>query len=328
MEQTTKNCRILSFKLRKTERKVEELETIKLESEKKLKEISGGQSALENIERIKRLEQDLKVANEVANRLQKELDEANVKLTKASEEKPKTAKDTITPLKKKAPTLASLAKTGGETKISRESLTRGGSQDDPVQLLRDLQDCLEREADLREQLKFAEEEAEILRKKASRVEEDNESLVMQLKKMASKARGRKLSPSSATRLIPQDPSSMDNDEGISEDDDPSELKLLLELSEQEASVLRRKVEDMEVELDTTKRKLKDTQTKLSTKTTTAKKTTVSSTENKTGSSVQEQKMKVCIIHNVNRCLINRGKNLPLLQLTRKVLGKKRAQKSL
>ena len=42
--------------------------------------------------------------------------------------------------------------------MSRETLTRGGSQDDPVQLLRDLQDSVEREADLREQLKFAEEE--------------------------------------------------------------------------------------------------------------------------------------------------------------------------
>lgn len=37
-------------------------------------------------------------------------------------------------------------------------MTRGGSQEDPQQLLRDLQDSLEREADLREQLRFAEEE--------------------------------------------------------------------------------------------------------------------------------------------------------------------------
>lgn len=35
LEQTTKNCRILSFKLRKTERKVEQLETEKAEAEKK-----------------------------------------------------------------------------------------------------------------------------------------------------------------------------------------------------------------------------------------------------------------------------------------------------
>lgn len=43
-------------------------------------------------------------------------------------------------------------------KVSRSSLTRGGSQEDPAQLLRDLQDSLEREADLREQLRNAEEE--------------------------------------------------------------------------------------------------------------------------------------------------------------------------
>lgn len=43
-------------------------------------------------------------------------------------------------------------------KYSRSSLTRGGSQEDPVQLMRDLQDSIERESDIREQLKFAEEE--------------------------------------------------------------------------------------------------------------------------------------------------------------------------
>lgn len=37
-------------------------------------------------------------------------------------------------------------------------MTRGGSQEDPVQLMRDLQDSIERETDIREQLKFAEEE--------------------------------------------------------------------------------------------------------------------------------------------------------------------------
>lgn len=45
-----------------------------------------------------------------------------------------------------------------QQKVSRSSLTRGGSQEDPAQLLRDLQDSLEREADLREQLRNAEEE--------------------------------------------------------------------------------------------------------------------------------------------------------------------------
>lgn len=125
-----------------------------------------------NLEKIKHLEQELKVANEVSISLQKELDETNLKLSKAEE----AAKLPTT--KKKAPMLGAIGKFSSNDgvsvklqncnfeykrtdflqKVSRESLTRGGSQDDPAQLLRDLQDSLEREADLREQLKFAEEE--------------------------------------------------------------------------------------------------------------------------------------------------------------------------
>lgn len=40
LEQSNKNCRILSFKLRKVERKVEELETEKATLEKKYEEAS------------------------------------------------------------------------------------------------------------------------------------------------------------------------------------------------------------------------------------------------------------------------------------------------
>lgn len=40
LEQSNKNCRILSFKLRKVERKVEELETEKATLEKKYEEVS------------------------------------------------------------------------------------------------------------------------------------------------------------------------------------------------------------------------------------------------------------------------------------------------
>lgn len=39
LEQSNKNCRILSFKLRKVERKVEELETEKTTIEKKYEEV-------------------------------------------------------------------------------------------------------------------------------------------------------------------------------------------------------------------------------------------------------------------------------------------------
>ena len=162
LDQTTKNCRILSFKLKKSDRKIEQLE-----SEKRALGANMDMAV-----RIKQLEDELNVSNEVARRLQNELEQTQTD-----------------PTLRKAPSLGRIGKsTSADGKIKRESLTRGGSQEDPVQLLRDLQDSLEREADVREQLKFAEEEAENLRRKSSRVEDENESLVMQLKKMATKAK--------------------------------------------------------------------------------------------------------------------------------------------
>lgn len=87
------------------------------------------------------------------------------------------------------PMLSSIGKSNSvDGKMSRSTLTRGSSQEDPQQLMRDLQDSIEREADIREQLKFAEEEAESLSKKVLRIEDENESLMVQLKKMATKAR--------------------------------------------------------------------------------------------------------------------------------------------
>lgn len=130
LDQTTKNCRILSFKLKKCERKIDQLE-----DEKKA---IGGQGQAELVAKINRLEEDLKVANEVARRLQVENDIVE---------------------KRRPPSLGKIGKsTSAEARITRASLMRSGSQEDPVQLLRDLQDSIEREADLREQLKFAEEE--------------------------------------------------------------------------------------------------------------------------------------------------------------------------
>ncbi|XP_018565747.1 putative leucine-rich repeat-containing protein DDB_G0290503 isoform X5 [Anoplophora glabripennis] len=277
LDQTTKNCRILSFKLRKAERKSTQLEFEKAECEKKLKDISGSGTTLNQIEKIKQLEQDLKMANEVSLRLQKDLDEANQRLKAEDGKAPAT--------KKKAPMLGTIGKnssTDGK-KVSRESLTRGGSQDDPAQLLRDLQDSLEREADLREQLKFAEEEAQTLRKKVSRIEDDNESLVLQLKKMATRARSRKLSPTNQ-RLTPEPPEKGE----VSDDDDPAELKLQMELSEQEASVLRKKVEELEADNHRLKAKVKELQDKCTAKSTNRR--SLLGSDN--GNSLNSQKLKV------------------------------------
>ncbi|XP_045447825.1 myosin-3 [Melitaea cinxia] len=276
LEQTIKNCRVLSFKLKKTERKNEQLEQEKADQEKKLLEIVGGAEGLQRENRIKELEKEVARSNEVALRLQRELAEANAKLATASGAPPANVK--------KAPLT--------EGKVSRSSLTRGGSQEDSAQLLRDLQDSLEREADLREQLRNAEEEANNLRKTASRYEDDNESLLLQLKKMATKARttGRKLSPSPPTnRLAIEAPN--EKDEGISDEEDPAELRILLELNEQEAAVLRKKVEDLEQDRDSLTKQVKELTDKISkTKPNTTSTVTLRRTTPK--SNLAEEKVKV------------------------------------
>lgn len=62
LEQTTKNCRILSFKLKKCDRRIEQLE-----GEKQALGVQGGADL---ITKINKLEEELRVANEVARRLQ------------------------------------------------------------------------------------------------------------------------------------------------------------------------------------------------------------------------------------------------------------------
>ncbi|XP_075971253.1 uncharacterized protein LOC142973434 isoform X4 [Anticarsia gemmatalis] len=270
LEQTIKNCRVLSFKLKKTERKAEQLEQEKAEHEKKLLEIVGGQEGLKRENRIKELEQEVARSTEVALRLQRELAEANTKL-------PATPGAPASNVKKNQLT---------DGKVSRSSLTRGGSQEDPAQLLRDLQDSLEREADLREQLRNAEEEANNLRKTASRVEDDNESLLLQLKKMATKARSRKLSPTPPSNKLDI------NEKGGKDEEDPAELRLLLELNEQEASVLRRKVEEMEQDRDSLKKQVKELTDKIASQPKTNSTVTLRRTSNAKGNNLAAEKVKV------------------------------------
>ncbi|XP_016987469.1 myosin-2 heavy chain isoform X1 [Drosophila rhopaloa] len=233
LEKATKNCRILSFKLKKSDRKIETLEQERQSS-----------FNAELCNKVKKLEEELRFSNDLTRKLQAEAEELR------------------NPGKKKAPMLGVLGKsTSADAKITRESLTRGGSQEDPQHLQRELQDSIERETDLKDQLKFAEEEAEHLRKKVTRFEDENESLMMQLKKMATRSRSRKLSPTPHPhRLAPE--VHADRDEGISDEDDPAELRILLELNEQEASILRLKVEDLEKENAESKKYVRELQAKL------------------------------------------------------------------
>ena len=142
-------------------------------------------------------------------------------------------------------------------------LSRTGSVERNVedQLLKDLQDSIERENDLKEQLSIAEEDAGEARKKLSRLEDENESLSGQLKRMSTKKSGTRRSPSPYNRN-----SVTEKDEGISEDGEelsPGELKVQLEVAEQETGLLRKKVENLLTENLKITKEVKDLTNKVS-----------------------------------------------------------------
>ena len=100
---------------------------------------------------------------------------------------------------------------------------RQGSQEvDIQQIMRDLSDSLERENDLKEQLKYSEEEIVITRKKLTELEEENESLNIQLHKL-----------SSAKTLKFTARKSTDEPEVITERE--HEMKLQMELADSEVT---------------------------------------------------------------------------------------------
>ncbi|XP_055546465.1 myosin-2 heavy chain isoform X5 [Wyeomyia smithii] len=160
LDQTTKNCRILSFKLKKSDRKIEQLESEKA--------ALGANTDL--AVKVKQLEDELKIANEVSRRLQSELEQ--------------TESNPSTPTKK-TPTLGKI--------------------------------------------------------------------------------GRKLSPSPPNRRLTAE-TPLEKDEGISDEDDPAELRLQLELNEQETAVLRRKIGELEVENKRNREHVKELQESLISKT--------------------------------------------------------------
>merc|ERR1712029_787998 len=228
LENSAKNCRVLQFKLKKTEKSLSDLQQDHTELEGKMKS-SGGSSAVDNLNKVRQLEKDLEAKTAEISRLNSEL---------------KSSKPGSGPRK------------GGPGPC----LSRTGSVERNVEdrLLKDLQDSIERENDLKEQLNLAEEEAGETRKKLSRLEDENESLSGQLKKMTSKNKGTRRSPYNRN-------SYSEKDEGISEDGEelsPTELKVQLEVSENETELLRKKVENLLTDNLKLTKEVKDITTKM------------------------------------------------------------------
>merc|ERR1711936_1104220 len=168
LENSAKNCRVLQFKLKKTEKSYSDLQSEHTELEGKLKSVSGGSAAMDNFSKVRQLEKDLEAKNAQISRLETEI-------------------------KKSGP---GPRKGGPGPCLSRTGSVERNVED---QLLKDLQDSIERENDLKEQLSIAEEDAGEARKKLSRLEDENESLSGQLKRMSTKKSGTRRSPSPYNR---------------------------------------------------------------------------------------------------------------------------------
>merc|ERR1711997_255671 len=154
---------------------------------------------------------------------------------------------------------------GSKLKGAGPVMSRTGSVERSVedQLLKDLQDSIERENDLKEQLNMAEDETNEMRKKMSRVEDENESLAQQLKKMA---KGSKRSPSPGRSGSSYGRSIIDKDEGISADGEEltlGEIKVQLEVSEGETGLLRKKVDNLLTENLKLTKEIREINSKLS-----------------------------------------------------------------
>merc|ERR1719438_669273 len=120
LENSAKNCRVLQFKLKKTEKSLSDLQQDHTELEGKMKSVSGGSSAIDNLNKIRQLERDLEAKTQQISRLENEM---------------KSSKTGTGPRK------------GGPGPC----LSRTGSVERNVedQLLKDLQDSIERENDLK-----------------------------------------------------------------------------------------------------------------------------------------------------------------------------------
>lgn len=234
LETQSKNVRVLQFKLKKAERSVSELQAEKADLETKVKGGVGSSSmsSFDSQNKIRTLERELEQKTLLNTKYEQQIAEL---------------------------------RTGG-SKIGKQGpvLSRTGSVEKSVedQLLKDLQDSIERENDLKEQLTMAEDEGTEMRKKLSRVEDENESLAQQLKRMAIKAKGTRRSPSPAYGRG----AVIEKDEGISEDGEElsvSELKVQLEVTEGETSVLRKKIDNLLTENLKLTKEIREINTKLS-----------------------------------------------------------------
>ncbi|KAG1701728.1 hypothetical protein GQR58_004626 [Nymphon striatum] len=234
LEATSKNCRILQFKLKKSDNRCEELEIEKTNLCDQITEISSVDKIDVDKVKLKGLSEELKMAKEVGKQLANDLEE--IKVTNKSLQKENSAlktgltngaqvKDVSRGIFQEH-FISSGKSVGYSLKDFLNSLQSPSGKPNSDQLVRDLYEAIERENDLKDQLKFSEQAAYMSRKKIGSLEQENESLVLQVRKMAQFRLGK-------------------HPKNVSVSDEPSidDITLQLELNEQELIVLRKKLEE-------------------------------------------------------------------------------------
>uniref|UniRef100_A0A1I7SF64 Girdin n=1 Tax=Bursaphelenchus xylophilus TaxID=6326 RepID=A0A1I7SF64_BURXY len=192
LEQNAKNCRVLQFKLKKAERSREQLKTENEVLAMKLREQSKPTNLVEGNEndsddnsvisdstvhsqsvKVRELESELRIAKEVSFRLHKELETA--------EEKRYKLEDDVFYYKEKLRELQTQSKWRDSRNRTEVSNQRRQSIEVPEDLSNDdLRTLIEREGDLRDQLRFAEEDLKRTRAQMQELENENEELMQKL----------------------------------------------------------------------------------------------------------------------------------------------------
>ncbi len=196
LEAMSKNCRVMQFKLKKAERTIEQLENEKIDLTKNVSELYETAKMDVDKRRMKELENELAIAKEVSLKLHAEIETLKEERMIAVEQMQELQRQQSNQSGQQRPNHNN---SGGVQRLSSTTAAKlsptpsfDQTTKDYEQVVRDLYDCMEREKDLQEQLRFAEEETRTTRKKLSTMEQENEILMMQIRKMAStkNAKGR------------------------------------------------------------------------------------------------------------------------------------------
>ncbi|CDS35505.1 Prefoldin [Echinococcus multilocularis] len=210
LEAANKTCRILQFKLRKAERRFEQVEAERANLEERLSRLESQLYNETDIGHIRTLEEELRVAKEVTVRLNNELDileekrqfyeDENHQLKNelqicqnrriASENEVDRLRLELDKLKyesrfaERGPLQITDKKAGRHSTTASAAPLNTTFSTEQSELVRALQTTKEREADLSEQLRFAEEELRKMNRRMAEAQADNNSLTRQLERLS------------------------------------------------------------------------------------------------------------------------------------------------